>query len=54
MGNLMVITYCCVEDKNKNIFNEYLDDDSDDDNDNDDEKDKLIVEKIKSFDTILE
>ena len=46
MGNLMVITYCCVEDKNKNIFNEYLDDDSDDDNDNDDETDKLIVEKI--------
>ena len=52
MGNLMVITYCCVEDKNKNIFNEDLDGDTDDDNDN--EKDKLIVEKIKSFDTIIE
>ena len=52
MGNLLIITYCCVEDKNKNIFNEYLESDTDDDND--DEKDKLIVERLKSFDTIIE
>ena len=51
----MIITHCCVEDKNNNIFNADLDDDTDDtDDDDDDEKDKLIVERLKSFDTIIE
>ena len=54
MGTIQSI-YCCIKDKNKNILNEYIDGDTDTDNDNDtDEKDKLIVEQINSFDTIIE
>lgn len=39
--------YCCIENKDKNIFNEDLDDESQDDN----EDDKQIIKQINSFTT---
>jgi hypothetical protein len=52
MGTIQVIskTYCCVDNKDRNIFNEDLDEDSDDDED-DNGDDKQVIEKINSFDT---
>ena len=49
MGTVQSIykIYCCIENKDKNIFNEDLDDESQDD----DEDDKQIVKQINSFTT---
>ena len=39
-------TYCCIEHKDKNIFNEDLDEDS-----VDNEDDKQVIKSFNSFDT---
>ncbi len=52
MGTIQVIskTYCCVDHKDKNVFNEDLDEESDDDEE-DNEDDKQVIDKIESFNT---
>ncbi len=49
MGTIQVIskTYCCNQEKDRNIFNEDLESESEDDN----EDDKQVIEKIESFNT---
>jgi hypothetical protein len=49
MGTIQVIskTYCCVDNKDRNVFNEDLESESEEDN----EDDKQVIEKINSFDT---
>ena len=43
MGTIQVIskTYCCVDNEDKNVFNEDLESESEDDN----EDDKQVIEK---------
>ena len=49
MGTIQVIskTYCCVDNKDRNVFNEDLESESEEDN----EDDTQVIEKINSFDT---
>ena len=47
-------TYCCVDNKDRTIFNEDLDEESDDDEDNNEdnnEENKQVIDKIESFNT---
>ena len=48
---ILTKTYCCNDNKDRNIFNEDLDSE---DEDNKEEDEKLIIQSISSFHTDIE
>ena len=50
---IMTRTYCCNDNKDRNIFNEDLESESSN-NDAKEEEDKLIVKSVESFHTDIE
>ena len=50
MGNIQILTktYCCNDNKDRNMYNEDLHNNHDE---SDDDKENLVVERIKSFHT---
>ena len=55
MGNMQILqkTYCCNDNKDRNMYNEDLhnNDDTQKGGESDDDKENLVVERIKSFHT---
>ena len=50
---ILTKTYCCNDNKDRNVFNEDLDENDNDDND-DEKEERLIVQSVSSFHTNIE